>query len=260
MKKIAVLFNPSSAKGMALKQKDTIMRSLAKAGIDMDFIITESEDHLRYLAASAAQNPGQYDALVGVGGDTTFNIIAAEILKYREDIQAAVMNPTVHIPASSFTSNLILGMIGTGSANDITRGLGLETIANACHAITTGHIKRMDVGCVKIYKQSQSFQSKTEPETLFFLGTLSLGLGVTVNRYVESYRQKRKILSRWKPFDQLSPALYAIYHSFAQKKIPLRVELQYRDLQSGDKITLPVEFSLLVLLNTPFYANGLKLG
>ncbi|HLP59711.1 MAG TPA: hypothetical protein VK186_12805, partial [Candidatus Deferrimicrobium sp.] len=112
-------------------------------------------------------------------------------------------------------------------------------------------IKKMDVGCVKISKK---------PGTLFFLGTLSLGLGVTVNRYVESFQQRHKILSGWKPFNQLSPALYGIYDSFAQKKIPMKVELEYREPASGEKITLPVEFSLLVLLNTPFYANGLRLG
>ena len=77
---------------------------------------------------------------------------------------------------------------------------------------------------------------------------------------MEDFRQRRKILAKWKPFDQLSPALYAIYDSFANKKIPLRVDMEYGDLASGEKITLPVEFSLLVLLNTPFYANGLQLG
>ena len=49
--------------------------------------------------------------------------------------------------------HLHVGMIGTGSANDITRGLGLETIATACQAIINGDIKKMDVGCVRIYKK-----------------------------------------------------------------------------------------------------------
>lgn len=246
MKKIVVLFNPSSAKGRALKQKETITRLLANGGMHMDFIVTESEDHLRNLAAAAAKTPGQYDAIVGVGGDTTFNIIATEILKYKHDAKNA--------PAPA------VGMIGTGSANDIIRGLGLETIATACQAIINGDIKKMDVCCVSIYKNVQPFQPQPEPETLFFLGTLSLGLGVTVNRYVEDFRQRRKILAKWKPCDQLLPALYAIYDSFAKKKIPLRVNMEYGDLVSGEKIKLPVEFSLLVLLNTPFYANGLQLG
>ncbi len=243
-----VLFNPSSGKGRALKLKDTIVRCLGKGNLDVDFIVTESETHLRRMAASAAQTPGKYDAIVGGGGDTTFNIIAAEILKPRETSHPA--------PAP------ILGLIGTGSANDITRGLGLQSVETACRAIINGAFKKMDVGCVKIFKHtpSQPLQPQPEPGTLFFLGTVSLGLGVFVNRYVESFRQRRQTLSKVKPFDQLLPALYAIHDSFSRKKVPLRVEMAYHDPGSGEKIIQPVEFSLLVFLNTPFYANGLKLG
>lgn len=246
MKKIAVLFNPSSGKGRALKQKETIVHCLKKGGLDLDFIVTESEAHLKQLAASAARSTGKYDAIVGVGGDTTFNIIAAEILKYGER-----------------PSTPIVGMIGTGSANDITRGLGLQSIETACQAIINGDVKKMDVGCVKIFKNPQSLQPlqpQPEPETVFFLGTLSLGLGVTVNRYVENFHQQHKTVSKLKLFDQLLPALYAIYYSFSSKKAPLAVEMEYHDLVSNEKIILPMEFSLLVFLNTPFYANGLKLG
>jgi diacylglycerol kinase family enzyme len=251
MRKIAVLFNPSSGKGRALKQKETIARCLGNGGLDLDFIVTESEAHLRGLAASAVQTAGKYDAIVGVGGDTTFNIIAAEILKYKETTKTAAATPPP-APAPS------VGMIGTGSANDITRGLGLQSVETACQAIINGDIKKMDVGCVKIYKNPQPLQPA--PETLFFPGTLSLGLGVTVNRCVASFHQRHKTLSKLKPFDLMLPSLYAIYDSFSKKKAPLTVEMTYHDLKSNEKITGPVAFSLLVFLNTPFYANGLKLG
>ncbi len=257
MRKILVLFNPSSGKGRALKQKDTITRCLGNNGLDLDFIVTESEAHLRRLAASAAQTAGKYEAIVGVGGDTTFNIIATEILKHRETAETAAATPPMHAPAP------IVGMIGTGSANDIARGLGLQSIETACQAIINCDIKKMDVGCVKIFKNPpplQPLQPQPGPETFFFLGTLSLGLGVTVNQYVESFHQRHKTLSKLKPFDQMLPALYAIFDSFSRKKVPLTVEMAYHDLKSNEKIILPVEFSLLVFLNTPFYANGLKLG
>jgi len=252
MRKILVLFNPSSGKGRALKLKESIAHCLENNGLDLDFMVTENETHLRRLAASAAQTAGKYDAIVGVGGDTTFNIIAAEILKPRETPPSA--------PAP------IVGMIGTGSANDITRGLGMESIETACRAIINGNIKKMDVGCLKIFKNPPPLQPllplqpQPGPETLFFLGTVSLGLGVFVNRYVENFQRRHKTLSKLKPFDQLLPALYAIYDSFSRKKIPLSMEMAYRDPVSNEKIILPVEFSLLVFLNTPFYANGLKLG
>ncbi|MCX6579555.1 MAG: diacylglycerol kinase family protein [Candidatus Aminicenantes bacterium] len=255
MRKILVLFNPSSGKGRALKLKESIAHCLENNGLDLDFIVTESETHLRRLAASAAQTAGKYDAIVGVGGDTTFNIIAAEILKLRETPPSA--------PAP------IVGMIGTGSANDITRGLGMESVETACRAIINGNIKKMDVGCLKIFKNPpplqpllplKPLQPQPGPETFFFLGTVSLGLGVFVNRFVENFQQRHKTLSKLKPFDQLLPSLYAIYDSFSRKKIPLSMEMAFHDPESNENIIQPVEFSLLVFLNTPFYANGLKLG
>lgn len=244
MKKMMVLFNPSSGKGRALKHRKTITQQLSQKWGDMDFIVTKSEAHLRHMAASAVKTSDQYIAIIGVGGDTTFNIIATEILKYRH----------TSAPGIAF------GMIGAGSANDITRGLGLKTVDAACQAIINGHIKKIDVGCVKISKKRQPLPSLPGTETFFFLGTLSLGLGVTVNRYVDGFQHRHKLLSTWKPFDQLFPALYAIYDSFSKKKLPMRVEMEFQDLRKGENIKLPVKFSLLVLLNTPFYANGLQLG
>jgi diacylglycerol kinase family enzyme len=259
MRKFLVLFNPSSGKGRALKVKDTIAHCLANKNLEVDFIVTESELQLRQLAASAVETAGNYDAIVGVGGDTTFNIIAAEILKHRETAGIS----TAEMPSISPAVGPTLGMIGTGSANDITRGLGLQSIETACRAIINGNTKKMDVGCVKIFNDSlllQPLQPRPATNTLFFLGTLSLGLGVLVNRFVEHFHQQHKTFSKLKLFDQLLPALYAIHASFSKKKVPLTVEITYHDPESGETIIQPVEFSLLAFLNTPYYANGLKLG
>ncbi len=226
MKKIVLLFNPSSGKGRSLKQKKKIQRCLEEKGIDFDLLVTGSEDHLRLLAGEKAK---EYEMIVGVGGDTTFNIIAGEVLKCRESIP-------------------VLGMIGTGSANDIVRGLGINSIEDACEAIKQGKTREMDVGCVKI------------PGPHFFLGTLSLGLGTTVNRYVEGFLKRHPRLSKLKPFDQLLPGIYAIHHSFAKKKVPLTVEMLYNEPGEGETFIKNLEFSLLVFLNTPYYASGLKLG
>ena len=42
---------------------------------------------------------------------------------------------------------------------------------------------------------------------------------------------------------QALPALYAIHDSFSRKKVPLTVEMAYHDLESGEKVIQPVEFS-----------------
>ena len=239
MKKTAILLNPSSGKGRSLKQKEKIYYYLQKYHIDFDLTVTESENHLRQLAAELTPN---YDIIIGVGGDTTFNIIAGEILKKGK---------------LEYSPNL--GMIGTGSANDITRGLGINNIEDTCAAIVKSSTRKMDVGTLKIIK-SDSRTSDSQSPLRFFLGTLSLGLGTTVNRYIEEFHSRHKILSRINPFDQLFTGLYAIHDSFSKNKVPLTIDLTYHDIISTESRTKPTTFSLLVFLNTPYYSNGIKLG
>jgi len=232
MDKIAILFNPSSGKGRSLKEKKKIENILTATGIDYDLFVSESEEHLRLLAAGAAGKYPKYPVIVAVGGDTTFNIVAAKILKQN--------------PAPT------MGMIGTGSANDIVRGLGIHKIADACKAIKKGNTRKMDVGCLKLPRGAGDY---------FFLGTLSAGLGTTVNRYVEQFHQKHKLVSKIKLFNlnQTIAGLYGIYDSFSLKRLPLKGEIYYTDANSGKKIVKEIEFSLLAFMNTPYYANGLKL-
>jgi diacylglycerol kinase family enzyme len=226
----AVLFNPSSGKGRSLKQKEKIQALLRAGGIDYDFFISQSEAHLERLAAETAAN---YPVVAGIGGDTTFNIMAREILK--------LPDPPV------------LGMIGAGSANDIVRGLGIPRIEDACKAIARGTVKKMDLGCLKIKR-------KGTEESQFFLGTVSAGLGASVNLYVEDYYRRRPILAKINPLAQLTAGLLGIGHSFKSKELPMKAAVRTLASTGGEGVTREIEFSLLVFLNTPYYANGLKLG
>jgi diacylglycerol kinase (ATP) len=230
MKKIAVLFNPSSGRGKSIKEKKKIERYFTANGLDIDLSVSQSEDHLRELAEESVL---KYPVIVGVGGDTTFNIIAAEILH------------TCPAP--------VLGMIGTGSANDVVRGLGIHNIDHACNAIKKGRVREMDVGTLKIKRD------RGKDELIFFLGTLSAGLGTTVNRYVEQFHQRRKLLARLNPFTQVSAGLLGIRRSFSSGALPLNTRIHCTPPGSSEPVEAEISFSLLVFLNTPYYANGLKL-
>ena len=227
MDKIAILFNPSSGKGRSLKEKAKIELTLTANGIEYDLFVSESEEHLKILAAETAS---KYPVIVAVGGDTTFNIAAAEILKQN--------------PAPT------MGMIGTGSANDIVRSLGIHKLEDACKAIKAGNTREMDVGCLGL-----------SAGTYFFLGTLSAGLGTTVNRYVEQFHHKHKLLAKIKLFNftQLIAGLYGIYDSFSSKRLPLKGEIRCTGAHNGKTIAKEIQFSLLAFMNTPYYANGLQL-
>jgi diacylglycerol kinase family enzyme len=238
--KVAVLFNPSSGKGRSLREKKRIEKifDVNADDIEFDWFVSESAGHLKELAAGAV---GQYPVIVGIGGDTTFNIVAREII-------ACGRHPAP-----------VMGMIGTGSSNDIVRALGIAEIEPACKAIMRGNTGKMDVGCLKMKIKRNGDEYR---ESLFFLGTVSLGLGAAVNRYVEQFHGRHRILSRVMPLNitQLGAGLMGVSHSFSAKKLPVKTDIRYADAVNGNTIRREIGFSLLVILNTPFYANGFKLG
>jgi diacylglycerol kinase family enzyme len=230
---VAILYNPSSGKGRSLRRKKKLESLLKTEGISFDMYVSESEAHLGELAADVAS---RYPAVAAVGGDTTFNIVVRELIK-RE-------------------SPPVMGMIGTGSANDIVRGLGIHRIEDACRAIKNQTTGRMDVGRI-------TYRREGKEDTLLFLGTMSAGLGTTVNRYVEDYYRRWGVLARINPLAQLKAGLMGIRHSFKSGQLPIQAEIQYRETNAVVQENIKkvhLEFSLLVLMNTPYYANGLKLG
>jgi diacylglycerol kinase family enzyme len=231
MKPCAILYNPSSGKGRSIKEKRRILQCLKQEAVSFDLFISQSEAHLMQLAKEAVS---QYPVVAAVGGDTTFNIVAHEIL--------------------SRNKGTVMGMIGTGSANDIVRGLNIHHIQSACKAIKNGQTRDMDVGCYRVGAQRESSPPR------YFLGTLSAGLGSTVNLYVESYHQRHPLLAKINPLTQLTAGLLGIRHSFNSRKLPLKTNLSFQEKDGGEWIKQDIRFSLLVFLNTPFYANGLKLA
>lgn len=232
----AILFNPSSGKGRSLKEKKKVRQLLETNGIGYQWFESRSEEHLAELAAETAR---QFGVIVGVGGDTTFNIMVREFLD------------------SPRCQQITMGMMGTGSANDIVRGLGIHRLEDACMAIKNGlkrgqaknTVKKMDVGRVELVKNNKT-------QSLYFLGTLSAGLGTTVNRYVEDYYHRRPLMAKINPFTQLWAGLTGIRHSFSNGTLPMSVDIRPAGTENAETI----EFSLLVFLNTPYYANGLELG
>ncbi len=227
MEKIAILFNPSSRRGKSGKTREKIERILNDHRINYDLFVSESEAHFKQLTLEIAT---KYQTIVGVGGDTTFNILVRKLLR-------ANYQPPV------------IGMIGTGSANDIVRSLGILKIKEACAAIKRGSTTTMDVGCIKIDRTDKPY---------FFLGSLSAGLSTAVNRYVARFQQNHRIITRVQPFFQLFPGLFAIHDFFTKNSHPLQIKIKYST--NGKSFVKDFDFSLLVILNTPYYASGLKLG
>jgi diacylglycerol kinase (ATP) len=212
----AVLLNPAAGRGRAGRSRGRVEEAFQRRGIAYDLFITESEEHLRQLTREKAR---EYPTVVGVGGDSTLQIMAEEMIKGR--------------------AGAALGMIGLGSSNDITREFGLADIEKGSEAIKRGNRRRIDLG-----------EISSEGAVLkYFIGQANIGLGVWVNRYVEELTGGKP---HWGKFQILAGIAGAI--SAYRKKmvpIPLRVETDSRRITGS--------FLIAAFTNISYWANGMKL-
>jgi diacylglycerol kinase (ATP) len=214
---IAVIYNPAACGGKALNKKKKVEACLNARGIGYDLFVTESEAHLVETARQAVE---KYAVIVGVGGDTTINIIANEILRGKK--------------------RNILGIISQGSTNDLAKGIGVYKLEDACDAIAAGTSRPFDVGMITPVNTGEPY---------YFLAQASLGLGVAVNRYVGDWMKRHTFMKRFHGVAQTTSGLAAIYNSFKNRVVPLNLEMQY---SSGTRM---IESSLLVFNNTSYYAG-----
>lgn len=230
MKKTIILLNPSAGHGSAAGKRADLEESLNFFKVEYELMVSESEQNLRELAKDAVQN---YKMIVGAGGDGTYDIIINEIIKSER--------------------NNVFGMIPIGSSNDITREVGIKNIDLAVTSIRDNIAMRLDVGALR-------FENCGEP--YYFLGTASLGLGATVNRYVENLICRKPFMNRFQRFN----GLLGVLNSWHNKEVPVKAKLTYRnfsrdvkdsDVEHGD-VTETQEFALMVFNNTSYYASGLR--
>lgn len=137
--------------------------------------------------------------IIGAGGDTTISIISAQILRFQK--------------------NNVLGIISLGSVNDLARELGVHKLEDAADAIKIGNTCTVDVGVIT---------SKKQIKPHYFLVCASLGLGVMVNRYVDTWMQKHPFFSSYRSTTQRTAAISAIRQAFKNKDLPLKFTLESR--------------------------------
>ncbi len=224
MKSILILYNPSAAGGRSEKKKNRIEKKLHKWNIQYEMYITDSEADLRTMASKAAEEKRD---IIAVGGDTTFTFAVQQILKSR------------------FRDEINFGMIGTGSINDIVRGIGMDDVDLLLSGIKKGLTHKIDVGRVEILPECESH---------YFLGSLGIGLGTTVNKFIENWKEKKIMITKIKPAMELSGFIKGIRGSFSDNKVPIKVTIEWEDRKIERDVTI------LVFQNTPLYSRSLKLS
>lgn len=211
--KVAVVFNPAAGKGKALRAKRRLEKLLRKHEIPHSLYVTQSARDLRELARTASR---QYQTLIGVGGDSTFQIIIDEVMKTE--------------------CHPVLGLIGLGSSNDIAREFRVESLNKACSALKRGETKTIDLGCLGWGRET----------LLYFLGQANIGLGALVNRYIEELAERRPWLAR----RQIIAGLFGIINAQRSGKIPLRLMIESAEGKTEG------EFVAGVFSNIRYWATG----
>ena len=100
-KSAAIIVNPVSGHGRALKKAQNVQRLLDQSGLDVDLFLTEAAGHGQTLANEIAAS---VEVLVCVGGDGTVNEVANGVVDAGHD------TPILIIPTG--TTNVIFREIG----------------------------------------------------------------------------------------------------------------------------------------------------
>jgi diacylglycerol kinase (ATP) len=210
---LAILFNPSAGKGRALRARARLEEALRKRGVGYEMIVTESEGRLRDLTRELASSGRP---LAGAGGDSTFQIMINEMKAARADVP--------------------LGLIGIGSSNDIPLALGIGTLDEACRALAAATPRRLDLGAI---------EAEGLP-VVYFLGQANIGLGASVNAYVEGLSRRKSRLAR----RQTAAGVVGVLRALRKKEVPVRLAVS----TAGEHIE--GVFSLAVFSNTRLWATG----
>jgi len=216
-KAIPFILNPAAGGGRSLARLNFLHNQIKKLHISSEIIISRSEAHLGQLTRElAAEN----EVIVGLGGDSTFHLMANEILQ-----------------AGRKTA---LAFIGVGSSNDIPREFGLLNLKNALLAIKRGEKRAVDVAAILVNDQI----------VRYVLGQVNIGLGATVNQYVASLFFRRPWLRR----HQNLSGLLALSQAYKNKEnsLPLSVETA-KESYTGD-------FAIALFTNIRYWATGRKIA
>jgi len=210
---LPILLNPASGSGAGSRRREALEAALGRAGVPYRLIVTENEAHLRRETRRLAEAGG---TIVGAGGDSTFAIMANEIMAAGAKVR--------------------MGMIGLGSSNDIPRELGAPGLDAACRALAGGRTRRWDVGTV----------AEDASIVGYFLGQANIGLGAAVNRYVAAAAARRPALAR----RQSLAGFLGILQSYRKKLVPLEVRVEAEGFSFSGPLTIAV------FANSRFWATG----
>ncbi|NEG69836.1 diacylglycerol kinase [Bifidobacterium sp. BRDM6] len=172
-KTVAVIGNPSSAKGEGARASERVLELLRDQGDVHGFdVIDLTGDSFDGSTANARERWDDYDYLVVVGGDGMISLGV--------NVVGGTGRP--------------LGVVAIGSGNDFARGLGLPVnrldtavegivgaIVHDCHVeVDLGHVRSL-AGGTAVDTTTGDAYDEPKPVNRYYAGMLSCGLDARVN-------------------------------------------------------------------------------
>ena len=149
-----VIVNPAAGSHSVGREWSRISRRLRTAGLSFDYEFTKHAGHAVEIARRSAD--GGYQCLIAVGGDGTVNEVANGIL------------------CSTRSGNVVLGIVGMGTARTFVLSLGIgKDYVNALSLLTGQGRALIDVGVVQCWRQGQ-------PVKRFFMNEASVGFSAEI--------------------------------------------------------------------------------
>jgi YegS/Rv2252/BmrU family lipid kinase len=199
---------------------------LRRGGLSFEFQCTEGAGHAGQIAYSAAADG--YQIIIAVGGDGTINEVANGIL------------------TSDRAAMVTLGIIGTGTGNDLIRSLGVPPdYLRACRRLLAGYqgggfkggLSLIDVGLA-------SYTVGTAPHTRYFVNGAGVGFDAEV---VEAAKRMPRQLGHKTPFVM---GLLRTLPTYRNKRVQMAVAGV-----TGERSVLSV-----VVANGAYFGGGMKIA
>lgn len=219
---VALLVNPTSAKGNGARAADLAQQRLTDAGLDV--LRLQGRDGDEALALARAAVDDRVDALVVCGGDGIVHL----------GTQAAA------------GSGVPLGIIPAGTGNDVARYLGIDRSdpERAADAVIAGETRTIDLGLAT--PETPSGSPAGEPRWFVTVATAGFGAVVTdrANRMTRPAGRTRYDIAMVMELAVFSPATYRLVYDDLTVETPAMMVCVGNGPSAGGGMQLTARASL----------------
>jgi YegS/Rv2252/BmrU family lipid kinase len=252
MSKVKIILNPT-ARSYRRETEFQLRQFLSKEGFQFDLVKTTGAGQARVLAKEAIDDG--FDVIVAAGGNGTCN-----------EVINSLMDALVKGMVVTF------GIIPIGSGNEFAKAVGIPfSLKEACHRLTQGQIKLIDVGRVSLPNGKTHFFGNTagigfdgkialDLEKMRWLGSFPMFIWMTI-KAVALYNRAPVMEIEFNGQRIIQPLLMVVVGNGQLEGTIFQVTPKAK-IDDGvfDLLLVPEVNRLQILQFIPHFINGTHLG